>query len=139
MPDGHDRKHQWLRDLRAILMTDFTIKQGTDFRRNLRCKDGDGNLIDFTGYKARFLAVYREVMIEKTETDLFDFTTDGASDAGLIYFHLTVAESRQVQLGAQMLYAFEVWAPGNSPPGSGDQTVILEGYLVGEQGLDNVD
>lgn len=120
-------------------MTNFTIKQGADFRRNLRCKDGDDNLVDFTGYKARFRAVYRDVVIEQTEDDLFDFTTDGESDAGIIYFHLTVAESREVPLGAQMLYAFEVWAPGDSPPGSGDQTVILDGYLVGEQGLDNDD
>src|SRR5262245_61117065 len=107
-----------------IAAKDFNIKQGTDFRRIFRFKDEAGLPIDLTTWKVKFKAVYRETTITQ------ELPGDISGQAPL---HLSPLETRSVPEGRQMFYALESWAPGDTPPGSGDQTVVLEGYLIGEQ------
>lgn len=113
----------------SIHQLDFPIKRGTDFRRVFRFKHDD-TPVDLTGYKVQFKAVYQDTSIA------LDLPISLPGDASL---HLDPAQTRTVPLGALMIYALEVWEPGASPPGAGDQSVVIEGCLIGEQGDDNDD
>lgn len=116
----------------------FTIKHGADFRVAFRFLDGEGDVIDFTGFTAAFRAFYRGVEINKDTSELFDAADQ---DEGMIHLHINEDETRLVPLGRLMRWAIEIREPGDTPPGGGDQVVLEEmtGYLEGVQGLDNAD
>lgn len=114
----------------TIAQLDFPVKRGADFRRVFRFKDTNDQPIDLTGYAVKFKALHRGTTIDLA----LPITLPG--DASL---HLDPAATRTIPIGRLMNYALEVREPGTTPPGSGDQSVVVEGFLVGEQGEDNND
>jgi hypothetical protein len=113
----------------ALPQYDMLVKRGTDTHRIFRFKDSSGAYIDLAGYTVKFHAGSGTSAIDQTLPPLaaLDPHFPGVS------LHLTRVQSRTLPLGRLTRYSIEIWQP------SGDQFVVVEGYLVGEQGDDNLD
>jgi len=100
----------------------FSIEQGTTFRRVLTLRDADGNLINLTSHTAR-MQIRQE--IESTQVMLSLTTSNGRITLGGVNGTVTlfISDADTAALSSDGVYDLEIVS------GSGEVTRILKGKV----------